>query len=140
LDYIDPYEAYVEGSVTGGGPLGLVIALYGRAIGSIQQARHHLQSGDIHGRGRAINKAADCLTELLLSLDHESGGEISRNLANLYGYIQARVIEGHSRQADQPLAEAERLLGTMLEGWNGAAERMNQEIEGFACAGVSEVF
>ena len=147
MSFIDPYQAYVEASLTSGGPLQLVIAMYEAAVAAIGQARHCLASGDVWGRNREINKANDLLTELLVSLDFEKGGEISLNLQNLYAYLLGRLLEAHTRQLDAPLAEAEKLMGTMLEGWRGAAEQTGAmpavEAYGsgdYAFAGVSEMF
>ena len=57
------------------------------------------------------------VTELSLSLNHQDGGEISRNLAELYGYVERLLIQANVEQCEPPLAEAERLLSTLLEGW-----------------------
>ena len=60
------------------------------------------------------------VSELECSLDHATGGDISRNLAELYRYIRQRLTEGNFRQKDAPLAEAESLLKTLAEAWSGA--------------------
>ncbi len=122
MSFSDPYQAYTEGSVYSGNPLRLVVALYEGAIDSIRQARQFLVTGDILARSVAINKAFALLTQLLVSLNHEQGGEIAANLQSLYSYIQCRLLDGHTRQSEEPLSEAERLLNTMLEGWHIVAQ------------------
>ena len=117
----NPYQAYTDGSIFSDNPLNLVIALYQGAQDATQQAESALRSGDILGRSRAINKAFAILTELLVTLDHERGGEISQNLKRLYTYMQSQLLAAHARQAAEPLAEVRSLLGTLLEGWRGAA-------------------
>ena len=62
------------------------------------------------------------VTELSFSLNHETGGEVSRNLAELYGYIEKLLIQANFEQCEPPLAEAERLLSTLLEGWIHCAQ------------------
>lgn len=127
MSFSDPYLAYVEGSVFSGNPIGMVIALYEGAADAIRQARDCLLSGDVWGRSKAINKGIEILTELLVSLDHEAGGEISANLKRIYSYLQCRLLEAHAQKSEAPLIEAERLLNTMLEGWRGAAEKAATE-------------
>lgn len=127
LSFSDPYQAYVEGNVFSGNPIALVIALYEGAIDAIREARDCLISGDIWGRSKAINKGIKILTELLVSLDHEAGGEISANLKRIYSYLQCRLLDAHAQQAEAPLAEAERLLNTMLEGWHVVADKASTE-------------
>jgi flagellar secretion chaperone FliS len=118
--YSNAYREYTEGSVFSESPLSLVVALYRRAIEATSQAIECVAARDIPGRTKAINKAFAILTELLLSLDHEKGGEISQTLKPLYCYLQGRLIEAHGKQAAAPLAEVKRLLETLLEGWSGA--------------------
>ncbi|HBY61333.1 MAG TPA: flagellar export chaperone FliS, partial [Solibacterales bacterium] len=35
----------------------------------------------------------------------------------LYDYMQRRLLEANARQEDAPLAEVERLLSTVRDGW-----------------------
>ena len=119
----DPYHTYVEGGLFGGNPLEMVIALYEGALEAIRGARRCLAENDIWGRAKAISKAVAVLTELLVSLDHQQGGEISANLKRLYSYLQRRLLEAHAKRADEPLQEAERLLSTMLDGWRCATRK-----------------
>ncbi|MSV35605.1 MAG: flagellar protein FliS [Bryobacterales bacterium] len=56
----------------------------------------------------------------MLSLDHTAGGELSRNLVELYAYMQTRLIDANTNQADPPLAEVERLLTTLADAWRAA--------------------
>ncbi len=123
MNVSDPYNAYAEGNVFSANPLRIVLALYEGAIDSIRSARQCLAAGDTWGRSNAINKAIKLVTELLVSLDHEQGGEISANLKRVYDYVQCRLIDAHLQRSEHPLIEAENLLDTMREGWQGAAEK-----------------
>lgn len=133
----DPYSAYIEGNVYSGNPVRLVIALYEGAIEAILAASDCLRSGDIAGRSQKINKAINILMELVASLDHEKGGEVSANLAGIYGYLQRRLIEAHARQEAEPLQEAVGLLSNLLEGWQGAAETMDRQQSGLSAQEAS---
>ncbi|MGB9605117.1 MAG: flagellar export chaperone FliS [Bryobacteraceae bacterium] len=115
-----PYEvreAYLESKVLSADPLELVRLLYQGAIEAIGHARRCLAASDIAGRSREITRAYAILTELTLALDHQAGGEIARNLAELYDYMQRRLLEANIHQQDGPLAEVASLLATLLEGW-----------------------
>ena len=127
MSFIDPYNAYTEGSVFSGNPLETVVALYEGTIECIRETRTCLASSDVWGRSKAINKAIALLTELLVSLDHKEGGEISANLKQLYSYIQCRILDAHMHKSQEALNEAERLLTTMLEGWRTAAEKISSQ-------------
>jgi flagellar secretion chaperone FliS len=110
---------YLEAEVLGADPVKLAAMLYRGALEAVQAARRHLRSGDIRERSRRISQAYEILHELLRALNHEAGGEISRNLAELYLYMQNRVLEANARQTDPPLAEVESLLQTLMEAWKG---------------------
>jgi flagellar secretion chaperone FliS len=126
----DPYQAYLDNNVAAGNPVGLVTALYEGAIKAVQEARHCLETGDIWGRSKAISRGVDILTELVLSLDHEKGGDISKQLKELYGYMQHRLLNAHARQEDEPMAEVIGLLTNLLDGWYKVAEKLAQEARG----------
>lgn len=111
------YESYLENEVLTADPLKLVQLLYRGALETIGNARRYLASGDIQSRSKAIAKALNILNELVQSLDHAKGGELSRNLLRLYDYAQGLLIDANARQTDDPLAEAERLLSTLFEAW-----------------------
>ena len=117
----NPYEQYLENTVLTATPLELVRMLYDCAIEAVGQARSCLAEGDIAGRARPVTRAFDAITELVLSLDHEKGGAISKNLADLYTYMQQRLLLGHCTQADEHYAEVERLLTSMAECWSQIA-------------------
>lgn len=112
------YETYQESEIHLADPVRLIELLYRGALESVRHARVLLSCGDIEGRGRAVSKASAILIELASCLDHERGGEISRNLAEIYGYLQWRLTEGHSNQQDEPLAEVERIMDQLTSAWS----------------------
>ena len=126
---IRAYQNHVEEEVLTANPLRLVQLLYRGALDSIASARRHLRQSDIRARSRAVDKAMAIVTELSRSLNHERGSELSRNLAELYAYVQKLLIQANTEQSDLPLAEAERLLSTLLEGWEACVEGVRRHDE-----------
>ena len=110
-------EQYLQNEILSADPILLIRRLYEGALRSVSEARALLRAGDIRGRAREVMRAHAIVTELAQSLDHTRGGELSRNLAGLYDYLQRRLLEGNFRQRDEPFAEVESLLRTLLEGW-----------------------
>jgi flagellar protein FliS len=110
-------DAYLESEVYSAGPEQLVTIMYDAAIQAIGRARRHLKSGDVEARSREITRAHAILTELGASLNHKAAPKLARDLAELYDYIQRRLIEANTGQDERPLAEASRLLATLLDGW-----------------------
>jgi flagellar protein FliS len=111
------YEQYAESNVMTASPMELVRMLYRFIIDNLGEASRCTITGDIEGRGRAVSKATEGFLELLTSLDHQQGGDVSRNLAELYGYMASRVLDGHVNQASAPFEEVQGLMSTLLDGW-----------------------
>lgn len=112
-------ERYLEAKVMSATPVELVRMLYRRAIEAVGAARRRLAEGDIRARSREISRAMEITVELAGALDRKQGGEVAVRLAALYDYIGRRLLEANLRQDDGALAEAERLLVTLEEGWAG---------------------
>ena len=112
-----PQDVYFESQILTADPLELVRILYRAARESTREASAQLAAGHIVERARAICKAHAILTELATTLDHAKGGALSRQLAELYDYMQRRLLEANQRQKPEPLAEVDGLLGTLLEAW-----------------------
>lgn len=121
------YDAYLESTILSADPLELVAMLYRGAHEAVRRARQAVDRGDIRGRAAEITKAGEILTELALSLDHRRGGDISRNLTELYDYMQRKLIESNTQQRAEPLFEVERLLATLMEGWNECRESLRRQ-------------
>lgn len=111
------FEAYLESKIFTADPVELVQLLCRAALESVRQARSELRQGRIRERSRAISRASEILNELALAVDHSAGGDLSRNLVELYAYLQRLLIEANTRQREAPLEEAERLLEPLAEAW-----------------------
>jgi len=114
-------DAYLESRVLSADPMELVRILYQAALDSVRNARRLLAAGEVAGRCRAITKATAILGELEASLDHHTGGSISRSLAELYQYMRAKLVDASFQKSDAALAEVQSLLVTLAEAWNGVA-------------------
>ncbi len=119
-------DIYLESRILSADGVELVRILYQAALESVEKARRHLREGDIAARSRAITRAAAVIAELSVSLDHDAGGALSRNLLELYDYMQRRLLEANFYQSEPMLAEISRLLATLLEGWMSCEPQARQ--------------
>jgi flagellar protein FliS len=118
----NPFGAYLESKVLSASPLELVSLAYEGAIEAVGNARVCVREKRIRERARAITKAQLIIRELQRSLDFEQGGDLSPQLSRLYDYMQRRLIDANFQQAEEPLAEVETLLETVLESWRELAK------------------
>jgi flagellar protein FliS len=110
---------YFEQHILGADPVELVRIVYRHAIKCVQEARAHLAGGRIMERAAAISRAYAAVSELQSALSPEAAPEITARLADLYIYIQQRLLDANLQQKDGPLGEAMGLLTTLFEAWEG---------------------
>ena len=72
---------------------------------------------DLSKQARHYAKAHTALHLLLSSLDSEKGGEISKNLAGLYLYVQQQLIEGRDRDGFKGDMNIVGIVTDLLEAW-----------------------
>ena len=72
---------------------------------------------ELNKQARHYAKAHTALHLLLSSLDPENGGEISKNLAGLYLYIQQQLIEGRDREGFKGDPNIVEIVTDLLEAW-----------------------
>ena len=114
---IDARLTYLENEILQADPIRLVQLLYRAALAALGKARIHVREGKIVERSHQISKAGDIVNELTLSINRSQGGEIAATLVELYSYMQTRLQDANFRQVEEPLAEVETLLTTLLEAW-----------------------
>ncbi len=125
------HNRYLESEILSADPVKLVRMLYRAAIEATAAARRHLAARQIAERSRQITKAWEILLELSRSLDRSAAGEIGGALAELYPYMQHLLLDANFQQIDQPLAEVEQLLTTLLEGWSSIPAAPLENVEAY---------
>jgi flagellar secretion chaperone FliS len=111
-------NAYRAQAVETASPLQLVMMLYDGALGSIAIAERALgPDRHMETAHRELTRAQDIVTELMLALDHEQGGEIAAGLAAVYDYCLDRLTTANLAKDPGPLAEVARSLASLREAW-----------------------
>lgn len=126
----------------------LIIMLYDEAIKRMNRALELLESdsgekkdpGKIEQISKAVTKAEEIITELMVSLDFEQGGEISKNLFALYTWFNRELLEANIAQDKDRLGNVRDMLKELRDAWHiivskNAAEAKNREVVGINIAG-----
>ncbi|HCO44538.1 flagellar export chaperone FliS [Immundisolibacter sp.] len=108
----------VQSSVSEASPHRLTAMLFDGAIERINQAKGHMQRGELARQGELISAAMAIVAELAGSLNRDVAPQFVDHLDGLYDYIQRRLLEANRRQDLALLDEAGRLLGTVAEAWH----------------------
>ena len=120
---IDSYRNVgVESIVESATPQQLVLMLFGGAIAALASARQHLRVKDIPAKGKAISQAISIIDGgLKASLDLSVGGELARNLADLYDYMGLRLLYANLKNDPAALDEVRQLLLQLNGAWEALA-------------------
>jgi flagellar protein FliS len=76
-------------------------------------------SGDISTKGRSIGRSVRILEEgLKASLDVDRGGELAKNLQNVYDFCIIRMTEANLRNSADFVDEVIRVIHPIADGWH----------------------
>jgi flagellar protein FliS len=128
----NPHKEYVASRVAAATPVELTRMLYEGAVKAVQEALTAHRSGDILTRGNAVTKAVEILGELRFSLRRDVAPQYCDTLSGLYGYLQNRLIQAHREKSESMLNEVQQLIQTLLEGWIGAMQNLDNLSAGTA--------
>jgi flagellar secretion chaperone FliS len=113
-----------ETGVSGASPHKLVAMLFDGYMEALAQARGAMRAGNIEAKGRAIGHAVRIVEEgLRASLDMRAGGNLARDLNDLYGYLAMRLTLVNVRNDEAGLDEAQALMQPLREAWMSIADQ-----------------
>ncbi len=108
----------IESSVLGSNPHQLVGLMFSTLLQSLAKAKTAIQNRDTATKVRTIAHSLRLLEEGLKgSLDTNRGGELARNLANLYDYCVLRTTEANMRNDAGMIDEVMGLITPVANGW-----------------------
>ena len=95
----------------------LVQMLFDGLLAALADAEGHMQRNAIAEKGESINRASKILIGLQSTLDFEKGGELARNLSDLYDYAMRRILKANLRNDVAAIQEVRGLLGEITSAW-----------------------
>lgn len=112
----------VETGVASASPHRLILMLYEGAIAAIASAQQDVRLKNVAAKGEAISKAISIIDGgLKASLDLNVGGELARNLSELYDYMGRRLLQANIRNDAAALEEVRQLLLQLAGAWESLA-------------------
>lgn len=112
-------QSYLEMKVKTASPIQLVIMLYDKAIVCLNTAIELINKKSIKFDviNNNIIRAQDIISELMLSLDFEQGGEIAQNLFSIYDYCMKQMIDGNIKKDSNLLTDVVKILSELRSAW-----------------------
>ena len=96
----------------------LIMMLFDGLIESLSLARGHIQHGSIESKSKSLQRASRIVLGLQNALDHEKGGELARNLSDLYTYVVRRIIDINAYNDLEALDEVVSMMQEIRAAWN----------------------
>ena len=147
MAYKDASSTYKETKIKTAGQGQLIVMLYDEAVKQLTKAVELLEAnnsekkdpGSIQQISKAIMKAEEIITELMISLDFEQGGDIAKHLFALYTWFNKELLEANITQDKNRIITVKDLLTDLRNAWNSisknAVEQSSRETVGINIAG-----
>ena len=126
----------------------LIIMLYDEAVKQLNRALELMElnnsgkkdPGRIEQISKAVMKTEEIVTELMVSLDFEQGGDITKNLFALYTWFNRELLEANISQDIGRLTTVRNMINDLRDTWyeiisKNSAETANREVVGVNIAG-----
>jgi len=120
-------QKYKNQSIQTASPEKLLLLMYEGAIKFIKKAIVAAEEKKIADRGMNIGRAYDIILELNNTLDHKIGGEIAKNLEQLYMFITEQLTKANITGDPEHLRSSLKILETLYEGWQKAIEKIKAD-------------
>ncbi len=114
------FDAYKRTEISTANQEKLILMLYDGAIKFLKQAGDNMEPRKYDMVNNSIIRSQDIITELMLALNMEEGGEVAANLFNLYAYMKKRLLEANIAKSSDMLEEIISLLQQLYQAWEQA--------------------
>jgi flagellar protein FliS len=114
--------------------------LYDGGISSLDHALELLDQkrpSKIEETGKAILKAQEIITELMVSLDFENGGDIAKNLFALYTWFNKELLEAHVTSDAGRILAVRNSLDEIRKSWTEIIAKNAAGIKQEISAGIN---
>ncbi|MFZ3228570.1 MAG: flagellar export chaperone FliS [Pseudobdellovibrio sp.] len=123
----NPYKKYKEVSILSASKEQILLMLYEGAIKFTKLAIRAAEEKKIADRGHNILRAYDIILELHATLDHKIGGELSKQLEQLYLFMMDQYTQANIKGTVEPLKANVKVLENLYDGWKQAIEKIKKD-------------
>lgn len=95
----------------------LIQMLFDDLVSTLAAAQGHLEHGAIQEKGKSISRASSIVLGLQQALDFETGGDLAKNLYELYIYATRRLIFANAYNDLSVLKELHGLMSELSSAW-----------------------
>lgn len=121
------YQKYKSTEIQSASREKLLLMMYEGAIKFIKKALVAIEQKNIAERGMSIIRAYDIVMELNNTLDHKVGGELAKNLEQLYMYLTDQLTQANLTGDPKYLQNCLQVLNILYDGWQKAIEQLKKD-------------
>ncbi|MGL4986531.1 MAG: flagellar export chaperone FliS [Treponemataceae bacterium] len=124
MAYSQGYSAYKETGVKTATQGKLIIMLYDEVARQLSLALSfynddlQIDVKNLEKYNMHILKAQEVITELMVSLDLETGGDIAKNLLNLYMFFNQELLDANISRKQDKLIFVRDMMADLRETWS----------------------
>lgn len=110
-------QEYRKQAVNGASPLQLVIMMYDGALKYMEAGKHAIAHHDITRQNDQLQKAQKVVLELMSCIDPDQGGEVAKNLLNLYSYVLSELVKANCEDNADAIERCIKIFSDLRDSW-----------------------
>jgi flagellar protein FliS len=144
LAYTNALSAYRETKIKTAGQGQLIIMLYDEAVKNLDRSLDLLsiqsvkrEPANIEQISKSILKTQEIITELMVSLDFEQGGDIAKNLFALYTWFNRELLESNVSHDIRRITAIRNMMNELRDAWNEIVTTSQADIAARPVSGIN---
>lgn len=114
---VNPYGEYKRNEISTASQNKLILMLYDGAIKHLKLAEHAIEEKDIENKNEHLKKAQDIISEFMVTLNFEQGGEVAESLYLMYDYMYNKLIKSNINNDIDGVVEIRKQLQELRSTW-----------------------
>lgn len=127
MSYASQTSSYREMEIHAASPERLLVIVVEQLVVNLERARIAMERHDVELRVTALRRARGLVAELLSTLDFEKGGALALELADLYQFLLAELVDIGQRGDVRTMRKLVNIATQLRDGFAGAAQKVQAE-------------
>ncbi|WP_396208048.1 flagellar export chaperone FliS [Gemmatimonas sp.] len=127
MSYASQTSSYREMEIHSASPERLLVIVFEQLVVNLERGRIAMERQDVELRVTSLRRARGLVAELLSTLDFEQGGPLAVELADLYQFLLAELVDIGKRGDLRTMRKLVNIATQLRDGFTGAAQRVVSE-------------
>jgi len=127
MSYASQTSSYREMEIHSASPERLLVIVFEQLVVNLERGRIAMERQDVELRVTSLRRARGLVAELLSTLDFEQGGPLAVELADLYQFLLAELVDVGKRGDLRTMRKLVNIATQLRDGFTGAAQRVVSE-------------